>query len=121
MCENFRHEATTIYSPNSFLTITVTKVIGSVVTVLALQYGDLWKLSHAKSVVGAIAFAGTVIGQLVFGYLSDHWSRTNSLLLSTIILIVFTALAAGSYFKGDTIGMFNILTAWRFFVSCILW
>lgn len=103
------------------LTITATKVIGSVVTVLALQYGDLWKHSHAKSVVGAIAFAGTVIGQLVFGYLSDHWSRTNSLLLSTIILITFTALAAGSYFKGDTIGMFNILTAWRFFVSCILW
>lgn len=48
---------------------------------------------------------------------SDKWSRTNSLLVSTIILIAFAALAAGSYYKGDTVGMFNILTAWRFFVS----
>lgn len=65
----------------------------------------------------AIAFAGTVVGQLVFGFCSDHWSRSNSLLVSTIILIVFTALASGSYFKGDAIGMFNMLTAWRFFVG----
>lgn len=61
-----------------------------------------------------------VVGQLVFGYTADRWSRTNSLLISTIILIVFTALAAGSYYHGDTIGMFNILAAWRFFVSRIL-
>lgn len=54
---------------------------------------------------------------LIFGYTSDHWSRTGSLLVSTIILIIFTALAAASYWHGETIGMFNILTAWRFFVS----
>lgn len=48
---------------------------------------------------------------------SDKWSRTNSLLLSTVILIIFTALTAGSYWHGDAVGMFNILTAWRFFVS----
>jgi hypothetical protein len=41
----------------------------------------------------------------------------NSLILSTIILLVFTILTAGSYYHGDTVGMFNILTAWRFFVS----
>ena len=44
-------------------------MIGSVVTILAIQYGDVWKESNAKSVVGAIAFAGTVVGQLAFGYL----------------------------------------------------
>jgi hypothetical protein len=48
---------------------------------------------------------------------SDKWSRVNSLLVSTIILLVFTALCAGSYYHGDAVGMFNILTAWRFFVS----
>lgn len=64
-----------------------------------------------------IAFAGTVVGQLIFGFLSDYWSRSNSLLVSTAILIVFTALAAGSYYNGSLIGMFNILTAWRFFVG----
>lgn len=31
--------------------------------------------------------------------------------------MVFTALAAGSYYRGDAVGMFNILAAWRFFVS----
>ncbi|KAI3531877.1 major facilitator superfamily transporter [Colletotrichum filicis] len=95
----------------------INNVIGSVTTILALQYGDLYKNSNAKKYVGDIAFAGTVVGQLAFGWLADHWSRTNSLLVSTVILLVFTALAAGSYYKGDDIGMFNILAAWRFFVG----
>ncbi|KAI1166170.1 putative MFS phospholipid transporter [Nemania serpens] len=95
----------------------INNVIGSVSTVFTYQYGDVWSTSRPAKVVSAIAFAGAVVGQLVFGYTADRWSRTNSLLISTIILIVFTALAAGSYYHGDTIGMFNILAAWRFFVG----
>lgn len=39
-------------------------------------------------------------------------------MVSTIILFVFTALAAGSYgIKGDVVSMFSFLTAWRFFVG----
>ncbi|KAK4158338.1 major facilitator superfamily domain-containing protein [Chaetomidium leptoderma] len=95
----------------------INNVIGSVVTILAIQYGDVWKSSNAKHYLGDIAFAGTVVGQLVFGYLSDNWSRMNSLLVSTVILLVFTALTAGSYYHGDAVGMFNMLTAWRFFVG----
>ncbi|CAP66588.1 uncharacterized protein PODANS_4_9020, partial [Podospora anserina S mat+] len=66
-------------------------VIGSVITVLAIQYGPLWSTSTAKSYLSAIAFAGTVVGQLLFG--------------------------TGSYYKGDAVGMFNVLTVWRFFVG----
>ncbi|KAI0155301.1 MFS general substrate transporter [Xylariaceae sp. FL1272] len=95
----------------------VNNVIGSVGTTLSYQYGDLYSNSNAASVVSAIAFAGTVVGQLVFGFTADRWSRTGSLLIATVILIVFTALAAGSYYKGQAIGMFNILAAWRFFVG----
>ncbi|KAI8950352.1 putative MFS phospholipid transporter [Xylaria longipes] len=95
----------------------VNNVIGSVSTVLGYEYGTLYSESQAASVVSAIAFAGTVVGQLVFGYTADRWSRTGSLLVSTVILIVFTALAAGSYYHGDPVGMFNILAAWRFFVG----
>ncbi|KAJ8122232.1 hypothetical protein ONZ43_g1523 [Nemania bipapillata] len=95
----------------------INNVIGSVNTVLKRQYKDVYTSSHAANVVSAIAFAGTVVGQLVFGYTADRWSRTNSLLVSTIILIVFTALATGSYYHGDPVGMFNILAAWRFFVG----
>lgn len=95
----------------------INNVIGSVGTILALKYGDQWTKSNAKSVVSAIVFAGTVLGQLVFGFLADRWSRTNSLLVSTVILFVFTVLATGSYWHGSTVGMFNILAAWRFFVG----
>jgi MFS family permease len=39
-------------------------------------------------------------------------------MVSTVILFVFTALAAGSYgINGGTVSMFNFLTAWRFFVG----
>ncbi len=82
-----------------------------------MQYGDVWQTSTARHYLGDIAFAGTVVGQLVFGYLSDKWSRMNSLLLSTVLLLVFTALTAGAYAGGDAVGMFNMLTAWRFFVG----
>ncbi|KAI1380285.1 MFS general substrate transporter [Hypoxylon crocopeplum] len=95
----------------------VNNVIGSVSTTLGYEYGDVYSNSNAASIVPAIAFAGTVVGQLFFGYLSDKWSRKDSLLISTVILIIFTALAAGSYYRGDPVGMFNILTAWRFFVG----
>ncbi|KAI1257163.1 hypothetical protein MGN70_000202 [Eutypa lata] len=95
----------------------VNNVIGSVATVLKYEYGDVYSNSGAAKYVADIAFAGTVVGQLLFGVLADRWSRTGSLLVSTVILIIFTALAAGSYYHGDSIGMFSILTAWRFFVG----
>ncbi|KAK8044939.1 hypothetical protein PG993_004963 [Apiospora rasikravindrae] len=95
----------------------VNNVIGSVSPIFKQIYGDEWNNSNAKHFVNDIAFAGTVVGMLIFGYTSDHWSRTGSLLVSTLILIIFTALAAASYWHGETIGMFNILTAWRFFVG----
>lgn len=68
--------------------------------------------------MSSISFAGTVVGQLFFGYMADHWSRKWSLLISTIILIVFAALCAGSYGLNDSqYGMFAALTAYRFFMG----
>ncbi|KAG5920346.1 hypothetical protein E4U42_006220 [Claviceps africana] len=95
----------------------INNVIGSVNTVLKLQYGAVYKSSNAAKYVADIAFAGTVFGQLLFGFACDHWSRTNSLMASTVILIIFTALATGSYYNGEPVGMFNMLAAWRFFVG----
>jgi len=81
-------------------------------------YKDEYVKSDAQNNVSSIAFAGTVVGQLVFGYLSDHWSRRNSLLISTIILIIFAALGAGSYGAGGSIqGLFAALTAYRFLLG----
>jgi MFS family permease len=85
---------------------------------LGIIYGSEYTNSPAKSNVASISFVGTVVGQLVFGYTSDKWSRRNSLLVSTIILFVFTALCAGAYGAGGNIeGLFAALTAYRFFLG----
>ncbi|KAK5942289.1 glycerophosphoinositol permease [Knufia obscura] len=96
----------------------VQSVIGSVNTILGQIYGKAFTNSPQRKNVNAIAFAGTVVGQLVFGVLSDYWSRKNSLLISTIILIIFSALPAGAYGAGGTLGgMLAALTAYRFLVG----
>jgi MFS family permease len=87
-------------------------------TILTKLYGTEYTGSNAQKNVSAIAFAGTVFGQLLFGYTSDKWSRTNSLLVSTVILIIFAALSASSYGAGGSLqGMFAALTAYRFLVG----
>ncbi|KAJ5168706.1 Glycerophosphodiester transporter GIT2 [Penicillium canariense] len=93
-------------------------VIGQVNTILKKLYPDTYANSPASQNVSAIAFAGTVVGMLIFGYTSDHWSRKWSLMISTIILFIFAALCAGSYGAGGSqYGMFAALTAYRFFIG----
>ncbi|KKA27197.1 hypothetical protein TD95_002118 [Thielaviopsis punctulata] len=104
-------------TPTKSFRESILPVIGSVTTALTYQYGKTFTQSRAHKYVSDITFAGTVLGMLIFGYTSDHWSRTNTLLVSTVILIVFTALATGSYYHGSATGLFNMLTAWRFFVG----
>lgn len=95
----------------------VNNVIGSVGTVLELEYGDVYTGSTAYKYVADIVFVGTVVGMLVFGVTADYWSRTNTLIVSTSILVIFTALAAGSYWSDSPTKMFSMLVAWRFFVG----
>lgn len=93
-------------------------VIGSVNTILAAIYGAEFKNSPQRKNVASIAFVGTVVGQLTFGILSDYWSRKWSLIISTCIMIVFSALSAGSYGAHGTLGgMLAALTAYRFLVG----
>ena len=81
-------------------------------------YGTAYTDSHAQNNVASIAFAGTVVGHLFFGVLSDYWSRKNALLTSTVILIVFAALCAGSYGANDNVqGLFACLVAFRFLLG----
>ena len=81
-------------------------------------YGDGYPKSSGAANIAAISFAGTVVGQLVFGYTSDKWSRRNSLLVATVIMIIFTALSAGSYGGGSLSGMIAALTAYRGICEC---
>ncbi|KAJ6095778.1 Glycerophosphodiester transporter GIT2 [Penicillium sp. IBT 16267x] len=93
-------------------------VIGQVNTMLSVIYPVAYNNSTASKNVSSIAFAGTVVGMLIFGYTSDHWSRKWSLMISTIILFVFAALSAGAYgYHDSTYGMFAALTAYRFLIG----
>ncbi|KAJ5669664.1 Glycerophosphodiester transporter GIT2 [Penicillium macrosclerotiorum] len=93
-------------------------VIGQVNTMLKKIYPETYANSPASQNVSAIAFAGTVVGMLLFGYTSDHYSRKWSLMISTIILFIFAALCAGSYgYHGSQSGLFAALTAYRFFIG----
>jgi MFS family permease len=93
-------------------------VIGAVNTMLSKIYPVEYVQSPASQNVSSIAFAGTVLGQLIFGVCSDYWSRKWSLLLSTIIIIVFAALSAGAYgYHGSLSGLFAALTAYRFCIG----
>src|SRR5271167_1665768 len=88
----------------SYLLIQVSQqVIGSVNTMLSTIYPIDYAKSDARKNVSSIAFAGTVVGQLAFGVLSDYWSRKWSLMISTCILILFAILGASSYGAGGSI------------------
>ena len=85
---------------------------------LSKIYGKAYSNSPAQSNVASLAFAGTVVGQLFFGWVSDHYSRKWALLASTIILILFAALSAGSYGAHDSVnGLFACLAAFRFLIG----
>lgn len=85
---------------------------------LAKIYPDTYAHSTAQNNVSSITFAGTVVGMLVFGYTSDHFSRKWSLMASTLIIILFAILGTGSYGAGgSTSGLFAALTAYRFFLG----
>lgn len=92
--------------------------IGPVNHCLGLLYPKQYEHSTYHQNITAIAFAGTVVGQLFFGYTSDRYSRKNSLLASTIILIVFAALGAGAWGANGTVnGLLAALTAYRFLLG----
>lgn len=93
-------------------------VIGPANTILNKLYPDSYANSRAAQNVSSIAFAGTVLGQLIFGFTSDHYSRKWSLMISTIILIVFAILSAGAWGAGGTpTALFAALTAYRFLIG----
>jgi len=95
----------------------INRVIGQVNTILKTLYKKNYTNSPAQRNVNSIAFAGTVVGQLFFGWMSDHYSRKWALVISTIILFIFAALGAGSYGGGSINGMLSALTAWRFLLG----
>lgn len=72
--------------------------------------------SRDSSLISSMAFAGIIVGQLSFGYISDKVGRKFGMLLCTAIVFVFSALCAAS--KGPSVqGTVNALIAYRFLVG----
>lgn len=95
----------------------VNNSIGTVTTCLSALYGERYTNSSAISVISAIAFAGTVVGQLGFGYISDNVARKGGMLTANVLLILFTVLCAVATWGKTPEGMFAALATFRFFLG----
>jgi MFS family permease len=85
---------------------------------LARIYPKEYENSSARSNVSSIAFAGTVIGQLLFGYIADRYTRKLAMTVSAGILILMAALCTASYgAKGSVEGLITMLVVCRFFLG----
>jgi len=93
-------------------------VAGIANTILGKIYPDVYPNSAYSRNISSLVFVGTVVGQLLFGYLSDKMGRKFGMIAATIILVVFSALSAGAYGAGgSTSGMLAALAAYRFLLG----
>ncbi|TEB27007.1 MFS general substrate transporter [Coprinellus micaceus] len=73
--------------------------------VLTRIYGPEALSKHAYSrTLSSLAFAGTVVGMLLFGYLSDKIGRKFGMMTATAIVVVFSGLSAASSGANGSIG-----------------
>ncbi|TFK45738.1 metabolite transporter [Heliocybe sulcata] len=95
-------------------------VIGSAeCAVITRTYGDAAVSQHNYSTtISSVAFAGTVVGMIVFGYLSDRIGRKFGMMTATCIIAVFSALSAASSGAHHSLaGMLSMLSACRFILG----
>lgn len=90
---------------------------GQAITMLKTIYPKSdYANNDALSNIASIIFVGTLVGQLVFGYVADNYSRKVGMIISTLILIFCSILCAGSWGVGmpeHPGGMFAMLTTFR--------
>ncbi|GJN93151.1 hypothetical protein Rhopal_006198-T1 [Rhodotorula paludigena] len=92
----------------------VNAAAGSVNTMLARIYPDEYGKNHYSELFSGMAYLGTVVGMLLFGFFVDRYGRKYGMLASSCIMIVGSALCAGAYgANGSTQGMFAALIAYR--------
>ncbi|KAF9645102.1 MFS Git1p-related glycerophosphoinositol and glycerophosphocholine permease [Thelephora ganbajun] len=93
-------------------------VIGSVNTILRRLYGKQLSAHNYGTTLSSVAFAGTIVGMLVFGYLSDKIGRKFGMMTATGIVALFSGLsAASSGAHGSLGGMLSMLIACRFLLG----
>ncbi|KAG0705715.1 major facilitator superfamily domain-containing protein [Suillus ampliporus] len=92
-------------------------VIGSVNTLLTRIYPTGITTNYSTT-LRSVAFAGTVVGMLTFGYLSDKVGRKFGMMAATGIVALFSGLSAASSGANDSLnGMLAMLIACRFLLG----
>jgi PHS family inorganic phosphate transporter-like MFS transporter len=69
-----------------------------------------------RSAIKATALFGTLIGQVMFGYLGDRFGRRPMFGVS-LAMMIFGALAQGLSFGSSADGVIATLCIWRFFLG----
>ncbi|KAG5650407.1 hypothetical protein H0H81_012373 [Sphagnurus paluster] len=94
-------------------------IIGSVNTLLKRIYGaDVVAAHNYGTTLSSLAFAGTIVGMLLFGYISDKIGRKFGMMTATGIVALFSGLsAASSGANGSVGGLLSMLSAMRFLLG----
>ncbi|KAK0531497.1 glycerophosphoinositol permease [Tilletia horrida] len=91
----------------------VNAITGPVGSILKRLYKDEnpGRFTHFKKLFSSLGFAGTVLGMLVWGVLSDRVGRKSGMIFASIWLALFSVLSAGAWGAGGSIdGLFACRT-----------
>jgi len=94
-------------------------VIGMVNTLLTRIYGaDVMNANNHSKAFTSVTFAGTILGMLTFGWISDKVGRKFGMMTATGIVALFSILSAASSGANNSVGgMLAMLTACRFLMG----
>ncbi|KAH7884693.1 major facilitator superfamily domain-containing protein [Phlebopus sp. FC_14] len=93
-------------------------IIGSVNTLLKRVYGSSEIGTNYSNTLSSVAFAGTVVGMLVFGWISDKLGRKFGMMSAAGIVAFFSGLSAASSGANHSLGgLIAMLCACRFLLG----
>lgn len=94
-------------------------VLSNVNVILRRVYGaDNVNAHHYSDILNSLVFAGTIVGMLSFGYLSDKFGRKFGMMTATGIVALFSGLSAASSGANHSLhGLLAMLSACRFLLG----
>jgi len=93
-------------------------VIGNVNTILKRLYPDAVNHNNYSKTLTSVTFAGTFVGMLIFGWISDKIGRKFGMMAATGIVALFSGLSAASAgAHHSTNGLLAMLCACRFLLG----
>eukprot|EP00741_Cyanophora_paradoxa_P018710 tig00021073_g18059.t1 len=88
-------------------------VIGLVIPVVEFLYFPNHKMpSYEKGAIAAVSLAGTLVGQLFFGYLGDRLGRKRTFIATSCIIAV-ASFGSATAFHAGPVTMLGSLVFWR--------